>query len=421
MALNEPEVVVDGLNFPTSIAFDPSGALIVAESGLPFGGAPAGGRIVRFAGGDGKTVLVDGLAPPVNGILVTDTGMFVSVGGYPSELMHVALDGSKTTIIDGFEGPGNYHLGQAVEGPDGYLYFGVGSMTNSGVVGPDGLSIGWLRRLRHAHDVPGLDITLRGCNFGTVDPTDGSPSQTGAFAPFGEVSVAGEHIKAGPIPTASIMKCRPDGSDLELVAWGVRNAYGLGFLLDGRLLAVDQGADDRGSRPIGDVPDFLYEILEGRWYGWPDFMGAIPVTDPRFDPIRGDQPDFILDRHDELPPAEHPLVCFPTHTAATRFCELPPDLSGIGGHLLIALFGDERPMTAPEGPRVGRSIVRVDPTDWTIHPFLGGIADRPIDVMLSPDQKWLYIVDFGTFEMGPEGAVDAVPGTGKVMRVPIPQ
>ena len=58
------------------------------------------------------------------------------------------------------------------------------------------------------------------------------------------------------------MRCNLDGSDLELVAWGLRNAYGLGFLPDGRLLAVDQGADDRGSRPVGNVPDLLFEVRE---------------------------------------------------------------------------------------------------------------------------------------------------------------
>ena len=58
------------------------------------------------------------------------------------------------------------------------------------------------------------------------------------------------------------MRCNPDGSGLELVAWGLRNAYGLGFLPDGRLLATDQGADDRGSRPVGNAPDMLFEVRQ---------------------------------------------------------------------------------------------------------------------------------------------------------------
>ena len=56
------------------------------------------------------------------------------------------------------------------------------------------------------------------------------------------------------------------------MAWGLRNAYGLGFLPDGRLIATEQSADARGSRPIGNAPDALYVVEQGAWYGWPDFV-----------------------------------------------------------------------------------------------------------------------------------------------------
>src|SRR5260221_5716281 len=107
------------------------------------------------------------------------------------------------------------------------------------------------------------------------------------------------------------MRCNLDGSDLELVAWGLRNAYALGFLPDGRLLAVDQGADDRGSRPVGNVPDLLLEVRQGAYYGWPDFIGDDPITDPKYMPTRGAAPTFVLTNHNELPPAEKPLLRFP--------------------------------------------------------------------------------------------------------------
>lgn len=38
---NQLELVAEGFSFPTSLAFDESGTPYVAESGLPFGGAPA--------------------------------------------------------------------------------------------------------------------------------------------------------------------------------------------------------------------------------------------------------------------------------------------------------------------------------------------------------------------------------------------
>jgi glucose/arabinose dehydrogenase len=62
-----------------------------------------------------------------------------------------------------------------------------------------------------------------------------------------------------------MMRCNPDGTGLELVAWGLRTAFGVGFLPDGRLLAIDQGADDHGSRPVGNAPDALYEVRPGAW------------------------------------------------------------------------------------------------------------------------------------------------------------
>ena len=64
---------------------------------------------------------------------------------------------------------------------------------------------------------------------------------------------------------AAVMRCNLDGSGLELVAWGFRNAYGLGFLPDGRLLAADQGVDDRGSRPLGNAPDLFHEVKARAW------------------------------------------------------------------------------------------------------------------------------------------------------------
>jgi hypothetical protein len=36
------ELVAEGFSFPTSLTFDEAGVAYVAESGLPFGGAPPG-------------------------------------------------------------------------------------------------------------------------------------------------------------------------------------------------------------------------------------------------------------------------------------------------------------------------------------------------------------------------------------------
>jgi glucose/arabinose dehydrogenase len=317
-------------------------------------------------------------------------------------------------ILDNLPGPGNYHTNMVAFGPDDKLYFSQGAMTNTGIIGLDAYELGWLRRLPHGHDLPGYNLVLNGVNVETRDPLSSESNartQTGAFAPFGVRTEPGQHVAAQLPCTAAIMRCNVDGSDLELVAWGLRNAYGLGFLPDGRLLAVDQGADDRGSRPVGNVPDMLFEVRAGAWYGWPDYIGDVPITDARYQPERGDAPTFLLANHDALPGPEKPLLRFPPHTAAVKFAVGPT------GDLFVALFGDEVPMTAPSGPKVGRSVVRVDTTDWTMHPFVQGELLRPIDVQFNAAAGALYILDFGSFEMMPNGGVSAEPGTGKVWRL----
>src|SRR5579863_5828361 len=102
------------LNFPTSVTADADGRLYIAESGLPFGGAPEGG-IVSQVNPDGTvTPMVRGLRAPVNGVVWHSGGLIISGGGNP------------------------------VIGPDGKLYFSQGGMTNSGVVGLDSGDLPWL-------------------------------------------------------------------------------------------------------------------------------------------------------------------------------------------------------------------------------------------------------------------------------------
>jgi glucose/arabinose dehydrogenase len=414
------ELVADDLSFPTSVTFDDAGGVFVAESGLPFGGAEPGGRIWSVESGDRRLVAAD-LAAPVNGLVWHEGDLFVSEGGHPQRISRIRFDGTSATVLEGLPGPGNYQLNMVAVGPDGKLYFSQGAMTNTAIVGLDSYEIGWLGRLPHAHDVPGYDVVLAGVSVETDDPVagNGQRTSTGAFASFGTAPEAGERI-AGQVPaTAALMRCNVDGSDLELVAWGLRNAYGLLFLPDGRLLAVDQGADDRGSRPVGNVPDLLFEVTAGAWYGWPDFIGGVAMTDERFRPARGPAPTPVLANHDELPTPERALVEFPPHAAATKL-----DVARTGGkwdgHLFVALFGDEAPMTAPPGPKVGRGVARIDPADWSLHPFLREGLNRPIDVRFDPTGTKLYIVDFGEFEMTERG-VDAVPGTGRLWSLAFPE
>jgi glucose/arabinose dehydrogenase len=409
------QVVADAFHFPSSIAVDDGGTLYVAETGLPFAGAPIGGRVYRVDEGGGRTLLAEGLRQPVNGLVYHEGALFISEGGHPGRISRLDLgDGAAPeTVLDNLPGPGNYHANMVAFGPDGKLYFSQGAMTNLGVIGLDALDIPWLKRLPHAHDIPAYELELTGVNFETEDPcAPGQPVSTGAFSEFGTPTKPGQRIPAAFPCTSAVMRCNPDGSDLELVAWGLRNAYGLGFLPDGRLIATDEGADDRGSRRVGNAPDVLFEVKQGRWYGWPDFFGDAPINDPEFRPESGAAPEFLIANHDELPPREPPLMRFDPHVSALKF-DVAPD-----GRLAVALFGDEVPMTAPSGPRMGRSLAIVDPDGWTQNEVSLRGLKRPIDVKFDPDGN-LLVLDFGDFGPG-HGTLTATKGSGAVHRVSWP-
>jgi glucose/arabinose dehydrogenase len=409
--------IADGFSFPTSLAFDEEGTAYVAESGLPFAGARPGGRVWRLSPEGTRTLLIDGLRPPVNGLTFHRGHLFISEGGHPGRISRLDMDGRHTVLLDNLPGPGNYHTNMVAFSPDGKMYFSQGAMTNMGIVGLDAYELGWLRRLPHAHDIPGVDVVLAGVNVETADPLGRAPggrATTGAFVPFGTATEPGQRISAALPCTAAVMRCNPDGSDLELVAWGLRNAFAIGFLPDGTLLAIDQGADDRGSRPVGNAPDLLFAVHHGAWYGWPDYIDGQPVTHARYRPMRGAPPAFVLANHEQLPLPERALLRFPAHAAAVKFAVVPRGWSW-SRQLVVALFGDEAPMTAPPGPRVGRSVARIDPRDWSLHPLVTGRLARPIDVAFHPVDDSLYILDFGQFEMDTDG-VRAVAGSGTLWR-----
>jgi glucose/arabinose dehydrogenase len=405
--------IADQLNFPTSIAISPDGAIYVAESGLPFGGAPTGGVVSKINKDGTRDRLIWDLGSPVNGLTWFEDSLLVSEGGNPSNPGRISRlylkDGERKVIVDRLPAFGNYHTNMVVPAPDGKkLYFSQGAMTNSGIVGLDSCDLAWLQEVEHRCDIPGLDITISHFEAESADPRGSGNAEvkTSGFAPFG-TSTAGQRI-AGRVPcTAAILRCNPDGSNLELFAWGLRNAYGLGFLGD-RLLALDQGADERGSRPIRDCPDFLYEVLQGKWYGWPDFFGGKRLTDPS---------QFVLANHKELPAPEIALVAFEPHICTTKFAVIPQG-NACAGDLIVACFGDQKPITAPAGPRVGREYTYVSTKHWWIQSLGSQGLTRPIDVAFCSRSGQAYLLDFGEFEIGERGVINAKAGSGALWQAP---
>lgn len=276
-----------GLTFPTGITFDGEGAPVVVESGYSYGEVFTEPRLVRIEPDGTTRVLARGDRDgPWTGVTFHGGDFYVAAGDVrgTGKILRINAAGERSTVIDGLPSRGDHHTNGPVMGPDGWLYFGQGVATNSGVVGVDNAQFGWLSRYPEFHDIPGRDITLAGINFKSVNPfaTGGNEVVTGAYLPFGTPSQPGQVIKGRVKCGGSVLRVRPEGGEPELVAWGFRNPFGLAFSAGGKLFVTENGFDDRGSRPVWGTPDFLWEIEPGAWYGWPDFVGGEPITEISF-------------------------------------------------------------------------------------------------------------------------------------------
>jgi glucose/arabinose dehydrogenase len=70
--------------------------------------------------------------------------------------------------------------------------------------------------------------------------------------------------------SATILSLRPDGSDLQVVARGLRNPYGLAFQPGtGRLYATVNGQDEIGTKSDPEPAEMLVVVRRGAFYGWP--------------------------------------------------------------------------------------------------------------------------------------------------------
>jgi glucose/arabinose dehydrogenase len=70
--------------------------------------------------------------------------------------------------------------------------------------------------------------------------------------------------------SAAVLSLRPDGSDLRVVARGLRNPYGLAFQPGtGRLYASVNGQDELGTPSDPEPADIVVVVRQGAFYGWP--------------------------------------------------------------------------------------------------------------------------------------------------------
>ncbi len=415
----EPFII--NLSVPTTAIFD-GNDMLIAESGLLKTAPP---RILRVTPeGTVSVVLSAGLLPPVTGLLKYQNSLYVSHRG---KVSRVGANGALEDIVTGLPSDGDHQNNKIVVGPDGKIYLGQGTVTNSGVVGVDNYINDWLTATSTLADVPCRDITLRGVNFISNNPfsSEGANTTTGAFKPYGKASVQGEVIQGQDKCSGSILRFNPDGTDLEVVAWGLRNPYGLQFDRSGALWTTYHGADVRGSRNIYNDPDYLVKVKEGAWYGWPDYFGGLPVTASRFDDPTKPSPPLLLATH---PPLEKAYLTFESHSAANGLTFSPGENFGFDNQAFAAMFGTFAPVTTGSNlSPAGFKVVRIDIATKKVEDFAknkivgpsyisrqGGF-NRPSDVVFGPDSA-LYVVDWGAATADEEG-LKQVPATGAVWRI----
>lgn len=445
------EVAARGLTYPTAAAFDGQGRLYVVEAGYSYGEAFAVPRLVRVEADGGLTEIARGRPHqegPWTGAVFSNGAFLVADGGemQGGRILRIGMEGRVEVLIDGLPSMGDHHTNGPAVGPDGKIYFGVGTATNSGVVGEDDAQFGWLLRHPEFHDVPAKDVTLTGENFTTSDPRPGGAGKqvvTGAFSAFGTATTAGQVVKGQLPANGAVMRivadATPGHARVELVAWGMRNPFGLAFAPDGRLLVAENQYDVRGSRPVWGTGDLLWAVDVGapaRWYGWPDFHGREPLTNEDWFKPQGKQAvKFLLAEHpNEVP---EPAAKFAVHAGVGRLDVSRSERFGHVGEAFVAEFGDMAPAVGKVIAPVGFMVVRVDVGNGVVEPFAinrgvkeggpygpssrmpaghrGGL-ERPIDARFSPDGAALYVVDFGVMTVTEKGP-RPVAGTGVVWRI----
>jgi glucose/arabinose dehydrogenase len=423
-------VIAQGLTFPTGVAIADDGTLFVTEGGYAYGEVFTIPRLLRLDADGGTSVVATGENPPWNGVAWAEGSLFVAEGGVleGGRILRIEPDGEVRVLAEGLPSLGDHHTnGPLIE--DGWVYFGQGVVTNSGVVGLDNHGFGWLERAPEVHDIPCEDVVLTGAAFETPDPLGRAEVvRTSAFQPFGVSAEEGE-VAGGSVPcSGAVLRVPVAGGPIELVAWGFRNPFGLAQGPDGAIWVSDNMYDVRGSRPVFGAGDLLWRLIPGRWYGWPDFHGQQPLfTGDRYRPPGERTPERLLVDHPDTPP--QPAAVLAVHSSSNGFDLARSERFGFVGDAFVAQFGDMAPGVGKVLAPAGFRVVRVDVERGVIEDFLvnragagpaslvgGGGLERPVAARFDPDGEALYVVDFGVMLVTDAGPVP-VPGTGVLWRV----
>ncbi len=173
---------------------------------------------------------------------------------------------------------------------------------------------------------------------------------------------------------SSIIEMNPDGKELRVYAYGLRNAVGIRFI-GSDLYATGNGSDHLGD----DKPeDTFYRIKQGTNYGWPY---CYQVKGQKFEDNSQEWQHSI--NCNTVPLAEYG---FEPHSAPLGF-------DAFDGKFLVAIHGSGNVKL-----NIGYKVLAIDQKDFTASDFLTGfltkgiVTGRVADV-LKNDEKSVYITD----------------------------
>lgn len=428
------EPLTTGLTFPTAVAFDDSNNVYVIEAGYSYGEVFRNPKLFRIEKNGTTTTIATGANNgPWTGITFHNGSFYVAEGGEleGGKILKISMDGKITPLISNLPTMGDHHTNGPVI-KDGYVYFSLGTATNSGVVGEDNAEFGWLLRKPSFHDIPCADITLSGRNYeskNVLKKAENEKITTGAFSPFGTATVTGQVIKGACPCSGSILKIPITGGNPEVVAWGFRNPFGLALDPGGKLYVTENAYDDRGSRPVWGAGDVLWEIKNGWWYGWPDFSaGKLIVGDEEFHAPGKKTLEPLLAKLPNTPPK--PTAIFAVHSSSNGFDFSKSAKFGYEGEAFIAQFGDLAPSVGKVMSPVGFKIVRVNVTNGVINDFAvnrgrkNGPAtwqkkaglERPVSVKFDNAGTVLYVSDYGIINTAGKLQIPQ-PQTGMIWKI----